>query len=68
MIGYGKCTRAGKGGYSYAMDRRGHDSARRAMGEAAYGRIADRLGIYVILSEDDQIITVAHRIRKRRRH
>lgn len=47
------------GSKKYYMDKRAHQRARREMDAAEYRRIADRLNIYLVVS-DATIVTVAN--------
>lgn len=58
---FGERTRSGDG-FSYTMTKRSHRAARRAMGQAAYGKVADRIsGCFMVIVADGQtVITVSH--------
>ena len=43
------------------MDKATRARARKAMGEKAYARIADRLDCYLVLAADGAVVTCAHR-------
>lgn len=48
------------------MDRRSREKLRRYLGADSYREIEDRLGIYVVMSQSGDIVTVAHRTRTSR--
>ena len=43
------------------MDKTARRAARKAMGEKAYARIADRLDCYLVVAADSAIVICAHR-------
>ena len=54
-------------GFSCYMDKRSRDRARRAIGEDAYRVFADKLDFYFVLDIDRRrVLTVAHRLKRRR--
>ena len=54
-------------GFSCSMDKRSRDRARKAIGEAAYKAIADKLDFYLVLDvERRHVLTVAHRLRRQK--
>ena len=54
-------------GFSCYMDKRSRDRARTAIGEDAYRALADKLDFYFVLDIDRRhVLTVAHRLRRRR--
>ena len=52
------------GDLKYYMDKEAHRRAKSAMGADAYRGIVDRLNIYVIVSPDGRIVTVAKRSKR----
>lgn len=46
------------------MDRTTRRRAEEALGHAAYVRLADRLGRYLVVADDGQIITAAPRLKR----
>ena len=66
VVRFGKCKPT-KDGISYSMDHQARRQAHRVLGRTAYGRISDKLNIYVVVATDDEfVITVARRLRKHR--
>ena len=54
-------------GFSCYMDKRARERARAAIGEDTYRGLADKLDFYFVLdSERRHVLTVAHRLRRRR--
>jgi hypothetical protein len=54
-------------GFSCYMDKRTRERARAAIGDEAYRGLAEKLNFYFVLdSERRQVLTVAHRLRRRR--
>ena len=63
---YGKCYRTWQG-FRYEIDDEGRQKARADIGEVNFRRIVDRLDIYIIVDLDrNEIITVAHRFKRRK--
>ena len=66
VLRFGKCKPT-KDGRSYSMDHPARRRAERALGKTAYGRISDKLNIYIVVATNDEyVVTVAHRLRRRR--
>ena len=64
ILRYGAYQRV-KGGKTYFMDKAAHQRASRSAEGQLYRRLSDRLGFYVIVGDDGQIITVAHSRQRR---
>ena len=61
---YGK-PRYSNGGVTIAMDKAARREAKKEMGGREFKRVAENLGIYVILSLDmGTVLTVAHILRR----
>ena len=43
------------------MDRASREEARRTLGQRRFARISDRLNSYLVVSDDETVITVAKR-------
>ena len=48
------------------MDKAARAAARKAMGEKAYAKLADRLDCYLVVAADGAIVTCAHRTERLR--
>ena len=59
VLRYGSVQRA-RGGRSYYMDKQAHQRAGRSPEGDKYRQCSDRLNFYVIVDDDDGIVTVAH--------
>lgn len=64
VLRYGSFQRV-KGGKTFYMDKQAHQRAERSAENDLYRRFADKLGFYVIVSDDDAILTVAHSYQER---
>ena len=54
-------------GFSCYMNKRSRERAKAAIGEDAYRGLAGKLNFYFVLDSDRrQVLTVAHRLRRRR--
>ena len=53
-----------RGADRYAFDRAAREEIRRTLGKAAYRRIAGRLNVYAVVSDDGAVITAGHRTRR----
>ena len=51
-----------KGAYVYFMTKRRHKNAETVLGCRGYPQLSDKLDIYVVVSLDGDVITVAHRL------
>ena len=51
-----------RGARVYFMDRKARRDAKREMGRPGYGRIADRLNAYLVVSRDGAVLTVGRRL------
>ena len=65
VLRYGSSQRVKCGSKSYYMDAPAHQRARLSLESNLYRRFADKLGFYVIVGDDDAIVTVAHNYRER---
>ena len=66
VCAFGKIYRTRKG-FGCEMDDYARQEARMNLGEVAYRRIVDKLDFYMIVDpERTEIITVAHRIKRRK--
>ena len=61
LLSYGKRGHH-RGAQVYFMDKRAHRHARADMGKSVYGRIANRLDTYLVVSGDGVVITAAKRL------
>ena len=67
LLKYGRRRHSG-GGISYSMDKRARQKAQKHMGPVAYSRLAGQLDCYIVTSlEGSEVLTVAHRLKRRRR-
>ena len=65
VLAYGKRSYS-KGALVYSMTKSGHEKAGQMQGDA-YWQLSDKLDIYVVVSQDGDLITVARRIRRPRK-
>ncbi len=63
LMAYGR-RRTRHGADVYFMDRATRERARADLGRIDYGRIADRLDAYLVVSDDGQVITAAKRLKR----
>ncbi len=63
LMAYGR-RRTRHGADVYFMDRTTRERARADLGRIGYGRIADRLDAYLVVSDDGQVITAAKRLKR----
>ena len=61
LLAYGR-RRNRRGAEVYFMDKTARARACAELGQAAYGRIADRLNTYLVVADDGAVITVAKRL------
>ncbi|MGF7162829.1 hypothetical protein FHS85_004484 [Rhodoligotrophos appendicifer] len=61
LLTYGERRYRGGGASICYMDRSARHRARRGLGNQTYARVADRLDTYIVLAEDEAIITAAPR-------
>ncbi len=64
---HGKRRYTRDGSLSFSMDTESRLKLRRRLGDRAYRRIEEKLNFYLIVSSDNTLITVAHRLKKHRR-
>ena len=65
MLRYGKRSHSGDG-YSYSLDSRGRSKAGQELAKSGLRQFRDRLNFYVVVSsDDDTVVTVAHRYKRR---
>jgi len=52
----------------YSFDRKGRKRLKQFLGTVAFKRVQDLLDVYAVLSDDGQLVTVAHRTKRLRHH
>jgi hypothetical protein len=67
ILDHGQAARR-RGADSYFLDKAGRRRLRQDLGEQGFRAIERWLDTYVVVSDDGQIITVARRTRRLRRH
>ena len=62
LINYGRVGH--RGGQVFYMDKEARKLARAELGRESYGRLADKLNAYAVMSNDGVIVTVGKRLRR----
>lgn len=60
VLDFGVSSRS-YGASVYRLDKKGRKRLQSSIGSLAYKRLSDLLDVQVVLSDDEQLITVAHR-------
>ncbi len=63
---YGEERHAGHGARFIGFSRSSRQSLRREIGDKLYARWESRLNVYAVVSADEALITVGHRVHRRR--
>ena len=64
VLRYGSYQRV-KGGTTCYMDKAAHQRARHSPQSGLYRKLSDQLSFFIIVSGDEQVVTVAHSSRRR---
>ena len=69
LLDYGSRSNAGRGAEMICFDKRSRSAIAREIGPKAYARFESKLlKTYAITAADGSVVTVGHRIRRRRSH
>ena len=63
LLAYGEHRRH-RGADIYYLDRTARSRVRGALGRAGYNRLSRSLDSYLVMSDDGQLITAAHRLQR----
>ncbi len=66
LVRYGQATRR-HGAWRYALDKSSRRRLKTAIGKAAYARLEDLLDAYVVVSDENEVVTAAWRLDGRRK-
>lgn len=61
LLDFGRCEYHHYGAQIYYLDRRGRERVRRVAGSDAYRRMEHALDAYLVIGENDCVVTVGHR-------
>jgi len=67
LINYGEEHYDGHGARVMAFSKRSRDRLRKAVGTKLYARWESRLNVYAVVSTDEALVTVGHRIHRQYR-
>jgi hypothetical protein len=68
LVRYGVSWHDGRGARVLAFDKKSRKRLRRELGSKLFARWESRLNVYAVVSPDEVLITVGHRLHRSRRH